>query len=324
LNGLAIAAVVAVVLVSGMMVLLREGDPNPAPSPASGASASGSSAPLPTADTSRFRSGGAWQLPDEPLLGFIEVPAGQFTMGSDSRQDSHASANEMPQHKVTLPAFFIGKYEVTVAQYKACADDGGCMPADRGALAGGGDLPVRWVSWHEALAYCAWLEGKLKSWVGAPPPIAAALAGRRDGGAWRITLPSEAEWERAARGTDARIYPWGADIDPSKANYSSANPGRLTPMVVGTFPAGASPVGAMDMAGNVWEWTRTVGDSRYPYVTDDGRERLDAPDSGGRVVRGGSFLNLEYKARAAYREWERPGGTFDVVGFRVVLSRRRP
>jgi formylglycine-generating enzyme required for sulfatase activity len=176
------------------------------------------------------------------------------------------------------------------------------------------------VSWHEALAYCAWLQAKLTTWTGTPEPIAAALAGRRDGVAWRITLPSEAEWERAARGIDAGVYPWGTDLDPSRGWYGV----RKIPARVGTHPAGASPVGAMDMVGNVSEWTRSML-GKYPYALDDGRERLDAPDSGIRMVRGGSFDQAnEPHLRPAARSWTNPDWRVSDIGFRLVFSRLGP
>src|SRR5207245_1446161 len=113
-----------------------------------------------------------------------EISAGSFTMGSDKNKDSQAHDDEVPRHQVTLPAFFIGRYEVTVGQYKACVNDGVCRPANPKAIVGRDDLPVRYVSWHEAVAYCGWLELKLKSWSGAPGPLAGALGGRRDGRPW--------------------------------------------------------------------------------------------------------------------------------------------
>jgi formylglycine-generating enzyme required for sulfatase activity len=273
---------------------------------------------------SRFNPS-AWNLPSEDLLGFVEIQAGLFTMGSDKSKDDQADDDELPQHRVTLPAFFIGRYEVTVGQYKACANDGGCKPDDRKALDGPDDLPVRFVSWHEALAYCGWLESKLKSWNGTPTKLAAALAGRRDGQAWHVTLPSEAEWERAARGTDGRIYPWGDRIDPAKANYDEAKRGGPTP--VGSFPDGASPDKLLDMSGNVWEWTRSLWgkdlgtpEFGYPYAPGGPRENLAAPDDVRRVVRGGSFDLNRGCVRAAFRGRFAPDGRGDGFGFRVVVS----
>jgi formylglycine-generating enzyme required for sulfatase activity len=264
---------------------------------------------------SRFNAS-AWNLPSEDLLGFVEIPAGPFTMGSDKSKDDQAHDDELPQHQVTLPAFFMGRYEVTVGQFKACVSDGGCTAGDRKALDGTDDLPVGYVSWHEALAYCGWLEGKMRSWNRAPSAIADALGGRRDRRAWHVTLPSEAEWERAARGTDGRIYPWGDRIDPTKANYDDAKRG---PTPVGSFPAGASPEGLLDMSGNVWEWTRSHNKS-YPYRPDDGRENLKAGDDVLRVMRGGAFYNVRRDVRAACRVGSTPDGRSDDFGFRVVVS----
>jgi formylglycine-generating enzyme required for sulfatase activity len=262
-----------------------------------------------------------WNLPREALLGFVEIPAGPFTMGSDRGEDEQASDDELPQHQLTLPAFFMGRYEVTVGQFKACVNDGGCKPGNLKALDGPGDLPVRYVSWHEALAYCGWLESKLKKGNGIANQLAAplgdALSGRRDKRPWHVTLPSEAEWERAARGTDGRIYPWGDSIDPTKANYDEADRGGPTP--VGSFPTGASPEKLLDMSGNVWEWTRSHY-KRYPYRPDDGRENLRAGDSVLRVVRGGAFHGLRRRVRAAYRRRRSPGSRFNRIGFRLVVS----
>jgi formylglycine-generating enzyme required for sulfatase activity len=238
------------------------------------------------------------EIPD-----FVEIPAGTFTMGSDKAKDPQADSDELPQHQVALPAFFIARYEITVGQYKTCAGDGGCRPGDAAALEGPDDFPVANVTWDEAIAYCAWLERKLKSSVVKPDRLADVLAGRREGGAWHVTPPSEAEWEKAARGTDGRIYPWGDRIDPAKANYDGAKRGGRT--AVGSFPTGASPYGILDMAGNVWEWTRSHY-KPYPYRRDDGRDDLKASDDIGRVVRGGSFGHAGRGVRAAYRDRNGP------------------
>ena len=152
--------------------------------------------------------------------------------------------------------------------------------------------PVVAVTWHRALDYCTWLTERLREWAGTPEPLATLL--RKDG--WQVLLPSEAEWEKAARGGDGRIYPWGKEPDPNRANY--ANTGIDATSTVGCFPGGASAHGVEELSGNVWEWTRSLwGDDwkkpsyRYPYKPDDGRENLDAADNIHRVLRGGAFVN---------------------------------
>jgi formylglycine-generating enzyme required for sulfatase activity len=137
------------------------------------------------------------------------------------------------------------------------------------------------VSWHDAVAYCNWL---------------AEVTGKP------YHLPSEAEWEKGGRGSDGRIYPWGNQWDAKRCNSEEGSKGGTTP--VGAYPHGASPHGLLDMAGNVWEWTRSLwGEDwqkpsfKYPYDPDDGREDLNAPASVCRVLRGGSWYDLQ---------WQRP------------------
>ncbi len=232
-----------------------------------------------------------------------DVPAGVFLMGSDSKQDADAQANEQPPHKVLLPDFQIARFPVTVAEYACFVRDGRAEPTSkrvtwRTQLEQRRDHPVVNVSWHDAVAYAAWLA-------------------ERTGQPWR--LPSEAEWEKAARWDPetrtAWIYPWGDPFDKRRANTSES--GKKTTTPVGSYPSGASPCGAQDMAGNVWEWTNSLFVESYPYSPDEVREKPDSP--GRKTLRGGSWINSSGLARAAYR--------FDLgysfsrrVGFRVVLA----
>jgi formylglycine-generating enzyme required for sulfatase activity len=234
----------------------------------------------------------------------VYVPAGEFTMGS-SDDDPDADDDEKPQHKVYLDAFWIYKTEVTNAQYRQCVEAGACTPPhvteyyDDPAYA---DHPVVWVDWYQVEAYSEWAWGR---------------------------LPTEAEWEKAARGTDGRIYPWENDFDGNRLNFCDSNcsyedtkddsydDGYTYTAPVGSYPAGASPYGALDMAGNVWEWTSTLYEE-YPYRADDGREDVEA--DGARVLRGGSFYDDEWLVRCAFRYRDFPRDWDYRLGFRVVVS----
>ena len=239
-----------------------------------------------------------WE-PDDSMM--VYVPAGKFWMGSDD-SDPDAEANEKPQHEVYLDAFWIDRTEVTNGQYQLCVADGACSPPawsksyTRDSYYGDTEFdnyPVIYVNWSQAEAYCTW-------------------SGKR--------LPTEAEWEKAARGTDGRIYPWGEEIDRNRANYLGGDTTE-----VGSYPAGTSSYGALDMAGNVWEWVADWYSSGYYASSPDSNPQ--GPGSGeGRVVRGGSWYYYQGQARAAYRYYfvEPSHAFYYLVGFRCARSGSEP
>jgi formylglycine-generating enzyme required for sulfatase activity len=261
----------------------------------------------------RAKSLGLKRYPFEPEMVFI--PAGEFLMGSDPRKDERACDNEQPQHTLYLPDYYIARTPITNAQYAAFIQaTSHTLPQHwkRGKPpVGKEEHPVVYVSWYGAVAYCNWL-----SQVTGKP----------------YRLPSEAEWEKGARGTDGRHYPWGDDWDPDRCNGKETGIEDTTP--VGAYPDGASPYGLLDMAGNVWEWTRSLWghhykirvygyekleepDFAYPYDPEDGREDLDAADS--RVVRGGTFEDGAWCVRCAYRFRADRWFLSRTVGFRVCV-----
>ena len=249
----------------------------------------------------------AWELPGSDLLGFLEVSAGPFIMGEDA-----------DRHTVDLPRFFVGQFEVTVGQFRTFLDDTGHVPEGTRSVQGPSNHPVRHVSWHEAMAYAAWLTERLRYWSKTPRALAGLLRGTHGQPPWRITLPSEAEWEKAARGADARVYPWGNGRPTGDhANYPDA--GFRTTAAVGSFPEGQSPYGVQDMSGNVWEWTRSLYRD-YPYDPGDGRESTRV--WGLRVLRGGSFLYRPHNLRGTVRVGDVPGIRMSDYGFRLVITGR--
>ncbi len=224
----------------------------------------------------------------------VYVPAGEFTMGSNDGDD-----DEKPPHTVYLDAFWIDKFEVTNALYKKCVDAGKCIPPSerksytRSSYYGNSQFdnyPVIYVSWDDANKYCTW-------------------AGKK--------LPTEAQWEKAARGTDGRIYPWGNTFDVAKVNSSESNPRPGDTTAVGSYPAGASPYGVMDMAGNVWEWVADWYDASY-YNNSASRNPTGPTSGQYRVVRGGSWVISSNYVRAAYRSHDVPGIRNYIVGFRCA------
>ncbi len=273
-----------------------------------------------------------WHLPADPLLGFRVVPAGAFSMGSDPERDSAAGDEELPQHSVDLPGFYLARWPVTVAQFRAFVEAEDYTEHDPNALSRPENEPVVYVSWYDAQAYCQWLDQRLRSMSagrlagleGEAGEARAFWAGLNEG-KLHAGLPSEAEWEKAARGSDGRLYPWGEEPDPEKANYAHTGLNGTSP--VGCFPKGRSPYGCEDMSGNVWEWTRSLWgedwekpDFPYPYDPRDGREVLSAGDEPLRVLRGGSFFYLAELVRCAYRSWDSPNHRGSYFGFRVVVS----
>ena len=187
--------------------------------------------------------------------------------------------------------------------------------------------PVVGVSWYEAVAFCCWLEEqlqiadyRLQVWRGGQLETLDL-----EPETLTLRLPSEAEWEKAARGMDGRTFPWGDEGDRNRANYDETGIG--TTSTVGCFPGGASPYEVEDLSGNVWEWTRSLWgksweqpDFGYPYDPGDGREDLKAERGVYRVVRGGSFLDLQWSVRCAYRLRYYPDFRLDLMGFRVMVA----
>lgn len=256
--------------------------------------------------------------PSQPpvLFDWVPIPAGEFRMGNDRAQDLEAFDREQPSHTLFLPDYRLARFPVTVAQfarfveatsYRTTAEEKGVAVVWSGAkwqeVAGAdwahptgphsnviqkADHPVTCVSWQDALAFCAW-------------------AG--------VRLATEAEWEKAARGTEGLRYPWGNER--LAADQANVNLVARDTSVVGSYPTGRSPFGVEEMAGNVWEWTSTLYQP-YPYRHNDGREDVKA--DGDRVLRGGSFANSLRHARCACRLREKPTYRGNTVGFRVAIS----
>jgi formylglycine-generating enzyme required for sulfatase activity len=268
----------------------------------------------------------------------VTIPAGPFLMGTpESEREEllaqHRAAeknfdvqwldNEIGQHEVDLPTYAIGRDPVTNAEFRRFIEAGGYAEQDYWTEAGWQqkkkenwtqprywededynqpDQPVVGVSWYEALAYCRWL---------------SAETGRE------YRLPREAEWEKAARGSDGRRYPWGNDWDPARLNSREGGPGR--PSTVGQHsPSGDSPYGIRDMAGNVWEWCSTRWGGRelrpqfgYPYHQDE-REDFEGDDT--RILRGGSWYDPQAVCRCGCRARFNPASRYIFRGFRCART----
>ena len=241
-----------------------------------------------------------------PFEGMVLIPGGPFTMGRDNGPET-----EKPGHRVYLPAFYIDKNLVTVADfaefvqekgpngpkgemYLDVADSDNRIHPRNGVwhpAKGSENHPAGEVSWHGAVAYCRWKKKR---------------------------LPSEAEWEKAARGTDGRLYPWGNESPRPDFAFFGGYRGETVP--VGQYPKGASPYGVLDMAGQVWEWTTSIF-TGYPYDPKDGRENLSS--RGTRVVRGGSSSSIGEGLTATSRETvgpDRQDTGHAYYGFRCAAS----
>ncbi len=261
---------------------------------------------------------------------FLPVPAGPCLMGTSEAQARQAIAGglaeeylarERPQHAVEVAAFSIARYPVTnrdfaafvaATGYRTVAEVRGTAYANIGGkwqvvagtdwqhprgpesgIEGEDDHPVVQMAWDDAAAYCRWL---------------AEATGKP------FRLPTEAEWEKAARGTDGRLWPWGDVYDPARLNNADLGPGDTTP--VGAYsPAGDSPHGAADMCGNTWEWTSSLYQP-YPYRADDGRE--DPASREERAMHGGSYPFGRWWTRCAFRLYDVPTHS-GYLGFRVAL-----
>ncbi len=235
-------------------------------------------------------------------------------MGADLAVDPMAFDNErwsatQGEGTLDVPAFLIGRREVTIAEYTAFAQSGAWV-IDPQSIAGPADHPAAFVSWTDALAYCRWLEASLKKSSTTPPRVAQAL---RDG--WHVTLPTEAEWEKAARGTDRRRFPWGDEPRRDRANFSSG-----AVVAAGSLACPECANGLSDMAGNVWEWTRSPLQP-YPYDESNDRANLDADALW--VMRGGGFADPPQLVRVTTRGAAEPGARRPFIGFRVAISRSR-
>jgi len=272
---------------------------------------------------------GSTRVSETDGMTLVYVPGGDFTMGSDSS----SFASERPVHTVSLDSYWIDRTEVTNFMFEAfvgqrayqtdaekSGSSNGYNPdTNKSELTQGADWqhplgpasnltdlsqhPVVHVSWNDAVAYCEW-------------------AGRR--------LPTEAEWEKAARGTDGRTFPWGSDFDGTRLNFADVRLGAFWgnsifddgfqfTSPVGIYPAGASPYGALDMSGNVWEWVNDWVDEAYYQSSPPSNP--GGPASGEyRIVRGGSWHDPEDGQRAAYRGWAGPEDTDITLGFRCALT----
>ncbi len=251
-------------------------------------------------------------VPVSPQAEMVAIPGGTFWMGS-AAGDEDADEDEQPRHQVTLSPFWMAKVPVTREFYQEVT---GTSPGTHGE---GANLPINNVSWIDAIRFCnRWSELE-----GLTPAYVEKKAGEfewiREANGYR--LPTEAEWEYAARGTDERPYPWGRK--PPSNQLCWDGPGndlgqgnRDAPSPVGSYPAGASPFGLLDMAGNVWEW---CWDRYDRYEATPAQNPIGSLDGNTRVLRGGSWVgDGPSGVRAAYRFWFDASRRLSFVGFRCA------
>ncbi len=251
-------------------------------------------APTQAAPPAHASPGDTWVRPADGAV-MVLVPAGEFPYGP-------GSASHPPQQKVHLDAFWIDRTEVTNVQYALCVSDGGCDAPLLETLyqdPARTRHPVVWVSHTEAEVYCAW-------------------AGAR--------LPTEIEWEKAARGTDGRKFPWGDELSAERANFYESGLGDATP--VGSYPQGASPYGALDMAGNVCEWVQDLwrtGEAyrEHPILPPGRRPVGEHPVGHHYTLRGGSWAQLADRITTYARANEEPVWRTKDIGFRCAVSAPR-
>jgi formylglycine-generating enzyme required for sulfatase activity/DNA-binding SARP family transcriptional activator/energy-coupling factor transporter ATP-binding protein EcfA2 len=224
---------------------------------------------------------------------WVEIPAGEFLMGS-STDDPDVKKDELPAHTVYLNFYEIGRYEITNGKYARCIQAGVCAAPQnrRWEEAEFEERPVTDVRWRDALKFCTWIGGR---------------------------LPTEAEWEKAARGTTGNTYPWGsAAPDCTFANYWGPRHGCVgDTTAVGTYSESASPYGLMDMAGNVSEWVAD-GYEFYYYEHSPYENPLGSDDTGVRVERGGSWEDLAEDIQSVNRSWDLPDDSDELTGFRCA------
>jgi formylglycine-generating enzyme required for sulfatase activity len=258
-------------------------------------------------------------------LNIVRIPASDFTLGSSRKLDAKAHEDEMPAQQLHVTDYFIMRYPVTNAQYDQFVREtehrtplfwkNGVFPTEKA------EHPVIGVSYYDAIAFCSW---------------AAQVTGLP------IRLPTEPEWEKAARGTDARLYSWGNDWKKDACNIAEEKIKSTSP--VGQFsPQGDSPYGVADMGGNVQEWCSSLF-GPYPYDPTDGREahvydlhnqdllpklletgctsmpESDEASLGKSIIRGGSWREARFQARCSYRSWAAPMHRSDDTGFRCCYE----